>query len=217
MNLSLRRTPILDRLYKEYRQSVRRSLDDETRYRWLAAHILPCEGEVRLWLQKHVRSLRTSDHDDLIQEAYARIWEAEPARISNARGYFFSIVRNLLIEQARRARIVPMERMGEIESLKFVSDEPGPEQRASARQELENLCRIIAALPARMRNVFNLRSFEGYSRREIAAELGISERTVEKQLQNAHMRIDDALTKGKPVPMAHTRKSSARNEDDASK
>jgi RNA polymerase sigma factor (sigma-70 family) len=192
-------------------------LDDETRYRWLAAHVLPCEGEVRLWLHKHVHSLRASDHDDLIQEAYARIWQAEPARIGNARGYFYTIVRNLLIEQARRARIVPMERMGEIESLKLVSDEPGPEQRVGARQELENLCRIIAALPARMRNVFNLRSFEGCSRCEIAAELGISERTVEKQLQNAYARIDDALTKGKSIPMAHARRSSARNENDAGK
>lgn len=150
-----------------------------------------------MWLQKHVRSLRASDHDDLIQEAYARLWEADLARIGNARGYFYTIVRNLLIEQARRARIVPMERMGEIESLRFVSDEPGPEQRVSARQELENLCRIIAGLPARMREVLNLRSFEGYSRREIAERLGISERTVEKQLQNAHARIGEALTKGR--------------------
>ena len=192
-------------------------MDDATRYRWLATHILPCEGEVRLWLRKNVRSLRASDHDDLIQEAYARIWVAEPARITNARGYFYSIVRNLLIEQARRARIVPMERMGEIESLKLVSDEPGPEQRVGARQELENLCRIIATLPARMRNVFNLQSFEGYSRREIAAELGISERTVEKQLQNAHSRIEEARSKGKLAPTAHAGNPSARSEHDAGK
>lgn len=194
-------------------------MDDETRYRWLATHILPCEGEVRLWLQKHVPSLRAADHDDLIQEAYARIWEADLARIGNARGYFYTIVRNLLIEQARRARIVPMERMGEIESLKIVSDEPGPEQRVSARQELENLCRIIAGLPMRMREVLSLRSFEGYSRREIATQLGISERTVEKQLQNAHARIGDALTKGRRgVAAAQTEVSAARNsEHDASK
>lgn len=189
-------------------------MDDETRYRWLATHILPCEGEVRAWLQKHVRSLRVSDHDDLIQEAYARIWEADLTRIGNARGYFYTIVRNLLIEQARRARIVPMERMGEIESLKFISDDPGPEQRVGARQELENLCRIIAGLPMRMREVLNLRSFEGYSRREIAEQLGISERTVEKQLQNAHARIGDALTKRRHAfAAAQTDDSAARSSE----
>lgn len=170
-------------------------MDEAARYRWLAVNILPCEGEVRLWLQNRVRSLSTADHDDLIQEAYVRIWKTDPTQIANPRGYFYTIVRNLLIEEARRARIVPLERMGEIESLKFVSEEPGPEQHAHGRQALETLCRIIATLPYKMRSVFNLRSFEGCSRKEIADQLGISERTVEKQLQNAHLRITEALTK----------------------
>jgi RNA polymerase sigma factor (sigma-70 family) len=170
-------------------------LDDETRYRWLATHIFPCEGELRSWLQKRVRTLRVSDHDDLIQEAYARIWEADPTRITNARGYFYTIVRNLLLEQSRRARIIPMERMTEIEALRIRSDEPGPEQQVTARQELESLCRIIATLPAKCRKIFKLRSFEGRSRREIATQLGISERTVESHLYKAHLRIDEAMTK----------------------
>jgi RNA polymerase sigma factor (sigma-70 family) len=188
-------------------------LDDPARYHWLATEILPCEKEIRAWLRKHVRSLRASDQDDLIQEAYARIWESDLERIANPRGYFYTIVRNLLIEQARRARIVPMERMGEIESLRFSSDEPGPEQRVGARQEFERLCRIVADMPRKMREVFSLRSFEGHSRREIADRLGISERTVEKHLQNAHLRIDDALTKEGAADRADSSLMPARSRD----
>jgi RNA polymerase sigma-70 factor (ECF subfamily) len=186
-------------------------LDDENRYRWLATHVFPCEGEVRLWLQKHVRTLRTTDHDDVIQEAYARMWEVDPTRIANARGYFYTIVRNLLLEHARRARIVPMERMTEIEALRLVSDDPGPEQRVTARQELENLCQIIASLPAKCRKIFKLRSFEGYSRRQIAQQLGISERTVETHLYRAHLRIDEALSRN-ATPSASS-SNFARNSD----
>lgn len=169
-------------------------MDDEARTRWIAAHILPCEGEIRRWLRHHARTLPAADFDDLLQEAYARIWSSDLARIANARGYFYTIVRHLLLEQARRARIVPMERMAEIESLKFASDEPGPEHRVTVRQELENLILIVATLPAKCRAVFNLRSFDGCSRREIAERMNISERTVEHHLAKAHERIADAMS-----------------------
>lgn len=169
-------------------------MDDETRYRWIATHLFPCEGEVRRWLRRHVQTLPAADFDDLLQEAYARIWEADLTRITTPRGYFYTVVRNLLLEQARRARIVPMERMGEIDALRIVSEEPGPERRVTARQELENLCRIIATLPARCRQAFELRSFEGCSRREIAERMGLSDRTVEKHLIKAYLRVGDALS-----------------------
>lgn len=168
-------------------------MDDESRYRWIATHVFPCEGEVRRWLRQHVRTLPVADFDDLLQEAYARIWEADPARIANARGYFYTVVRNLLLEHARRARIVPMERMAEIESLRMASDDPGPERRVTARQELERLCAIVATLPAKCRQAFELRSFEGLPRRQIAERMGVSDRTVEKHLIKAYRRVGDAM------------------------
>src|SRR5689334_16596536 len=99
------------------------TVDDAARNRWIATHIFPCEGELRRWLRHNVRTLPASDFDDLLQEAYARIWEADLSRVINARGYFYTIVRNLLLEQARRARIVPMERMNEIDALRIVSED----------------------------------------------------------------------------------------------
>jgi len=168
-------------------------VDDETRYRWIATHVLPCEGEVRAWLSRNVHSLRPADIDDLIQEGYARLWTVDFARINNARAYFLTTVRNVLLEHARRARIVPMERLGEIDALRIISEEPGPERHASARQELERLWRALSALPQQCRRAFQLQNFEDRSRREIAETMGISERTVEKHLAKALLRVAAAM------------------------
>jgi RNA polymerase sigma factor (sigma-70 family) len=46
----------------------------------------------------------------------------------------------------------------------------------------------MAALPQRCRQVFTLRKLYGLSHREIAAQLAISERTVEAQIDKAMRR-----------------------------
>lgn len=168
-------------------------MDDAAKYRWITAHILPHEADVRGWLVRHVRTLSVADADDLIQEAYARLWSSDLHTVENGRAYFFTVVRNLVLEQARRARIVPMERMGEIESLRIVSDEPGPERRVSARQELERLRRILERLPPQCRRTFELRKFDGLSIRETAVAMSITESTVEKHLTKALAMILAAI------------------------
>jgi RNA polymerase sigma factor (sigma-70 family) len=168
-------------------------LDDSARHHWVASHILPHEGEVRGWLRRHVRSLTAADIDDLMQEAYARLWTAEYRHITNGRSYLFTVIRNLLVEQARHARIVPMERLGEIDALLIPSEEPGPDRRVSARQELDRLERIVANLPDQCRRAFQLQKFQSLSQREIALEMNITEKTVEKHLAVALVRVLAAL------------------------
>jgi RNA polymerase sigma-70 factor (ECF subfamily) len=168
-------------------------MDDNARLHWVASHILPLEPELRGWLRAHARTLSRADTDDLIQEAYARLWSADMHAVKQPRAYFYATVRNLLAERARRARIVPMERMGEVEALRILSEEPGPERRASARQELEQLLQAVDELPAQCRRAFELRKFEGLSQRQIATVMGIAEKTVEKHLAKALLRVGRAM------------------------
>lgn len=168
-------------------------MNDEARHRWIASHILTHEAEVRGWLRRHVHTLSSSDADDLIQEAYARLWLTDFSHIGNGRSYFYTTVRNLLLEHARRARIVPMERLGEIEGLRIPSEEPGPERLVSARQELERLLRLVESLPEQCQRAFRLQKFHGYSQREIAEAMHITEKTVEKHLATALLRVLNAI------------------------
>jgi RNA polymerase sigma factor (sigma-70 family) len=188
-------------------------LEDASRQLWIAHHILPFEGEVRGWLRRHVHSLTGSDADDLIQESYARLWLVDFSRIGSGRSYFYAVVRNLLLENARRARIVPMERLGEIEALRIPSGEPGPERLVTARQELERLLAIVDTLPDQCQRAFRLQKFHGCSQKEIAQEMKISEKTVEKHLAIALLRVlegmrqEDRQTTGDAVAKRHDHRS----------
>jgi RNA polymerase sigma-70 factor (ECF subfamily) len=62
-----------------------------------------------------------------------------------------------------------------------------------AQQELERLEGIVAGLPEQCRRAFQLQKFHSLSQREIALEMNISEKTVEKHLAVALVRVLDAL------------------------
>jgi RNA polymerase sigma-70 factor (ECF subfamily) len=163
------------------------------RRKWVAAHILPYEPELRGWLRRRVHSLKSHDIDDLVQEAYARLLAADCGAIANGRSYLFATVRHLLYRQARRARIVPMERLAEIDALRLPREELSPERRVSARQELERLERIVNALPEQARRAFQLQKFHGLTQKQIAVEMSITEKTVEKHLATALSRVLDGF------------------------
>jgi RNA polymerase sigma factor (sigma-70 family) len=190
-------------------------MNDPARYRWIAAHILPVESELRGWLRRRLGSFGDNDIDDLIQEAYSRIWAADFATIRNGRAYLYTTVRHLLAEYARRSRIVPIELLGEIDALNIISEEPGPDRQVGARQELARLRVIVATLPAQCRRVFELRKFEGLSHREVAQCMGLSEKTVENHLTRALARIAEFLAARDAAAESKSPESSSARADDA--
>ena len=160
-------------------------MDHTDRLRWFTREILPHQGDVRRWLMGRVRGLSESDLDEVIQEAYARIWSADLDRIACARAYFFVTARNVFSEGMRRSRIVPIEVVADVEALNIVDDEISTERRVSAREEVAHVLAIISQLPPQRREAFRLKKFEGLSQREIAQRMKITESTVEKHLSKA--------------------------------
>lgn len=69
------------------------------------------------------------------------------------------------------------------------SEEPSAIQKIGYRDLME----MIAALPAGFRTVFNMYVIEGYSHKEIAEELGISETTSRSQLQRARTLLQSKI------------------------
>ena len=65
------------------------------------------------------------------------------------------------------------------------ADEPSPEQAVAARQAMRRLAAAVDTLPPKTRRAFELHKFEGLSQAETAARLGVTRKTVEKQLAAA--------------------------------
>jgi RNA polymerase sigma factor (sigma-70 family) len=159
---------------------------------WVGSQVLPHEADVRRWLQ---RTLRVRDEiDDVIQEAYCRLAAlGDVSHIDDPRAYFFRVTRNVVLAQMRRARVVRIETMTEIESLDLVADDPSPERVVAARWELARVQRAIASLPERCRRIVELRKLRGVSQREIARMLAVSENTVENEAARGVRLIVEAL------------------------
>lgn len=143
---------------------------------WVADTVMPHEANVRAWLVR--ARVPQEDIDDLIQESYCSLAGLDTVdHIDRPDAYFFSTVRNLLSRKLRRAAVVPIATIAEIES--FDDDRPSPEREVAGRRDYDRVRALIATLPEPSRQVVQMRRIEGRPQREIAAELGISEGMVE--------------------------------------
>jgi RNA polymerase sigma factor (sigma-70 family) len=140
---------------------------------------------------------RRDEIPDIRQEAYARVYEAaKRARPQAPKAFLFATARHLMADRIRRERIVSIQAGGENEYLNVLIDEISPEQRVGANQELARLARAFDRLSPKCREVVWLRRVKELSQKEVAARLGLAEKTVEKHLRTGarllahHMRTD---------------------------
>lgn len=168
-------------------------MDHQARLRWFAREVLPHEPDLRRWLGGRVRGLDFCDVDEVIQEAYASLWTADAGAILNVRAYLFVTARHIVGEHLRRSRIVAIDLVADLETLNIVDDEIGVHRRLSGQEELARLHEILQTLPPKCRRAFELKKFEDFSQRQIAAYMGIAESTVEKHLAKALRLVLDAM------------------------
>jgi RNA polymerase sigma-70 factor (ECF subfamily) len=124
--------------------------------------------------------------DDIIQETYTRLLQTKSVEhIRNPKTYAFQTAGSVLVDRVRLLKVVPITAIPNIEQLQIMSDIPSPERQVIDREELFRLGAAIAQLPEKVRIVFKLRRIDGYSQREVAEKIGISENAVEKHMSRA--------------------------------
>jgi len=122
---------------------------------------------------------------DIVQEIFVRLWNnrAELQIKTNLRSYLYRCVLNSVLNILNRQVI----REEYVYSLQQMINECTQQADYHIREaDMEKLIKAeIAALPPKMREVFEMRKKEYLSNKEIAFKLGISEQTVETHMKRA--------------------------------
>jgi len=170
------------------------SHDDPESARWFAEELQPHAGELRAWLRNRYPAL--TDPDNIVEEALVRAWQTRDREaVESPKALLYTLARNLALDELRRRQIVTIDAVAEMAELSVYADGATAAEVAATNQELEILTKAIQSLPERCRQVLTLRKIYGLSQKEIAAQLGIAEHTVEAQVGLGMRRCAQFLAK----------------------
>lgn len=142
------------------------------------------------YLLQRVRCPDTAQ--DLSQETYLRLLRQESLlHTENLTGYLYRTAERLAIDFLRYEQRLTHRAAVLDETLECPKIQP--EALMILRQQCEILLDAIAALPTQCRHVFLLRKIDALSYAEIAGQLGISEKTVQRHLVKAMLHCHRRL------------------------
>ena len=128
---------------------------------------------VRRFVDNHV------DIEDIVQEAYALSLEASKSRaIKSPKAFIATTARNLAINHINSAAVRLNEPISD-KAFAGLCTETSLDEEMELDRKFRIYCQAVEALPTRCRRVFTLKQVYGLTQREIAEQLGISEKTVE--------------------------------------
>ncbi|MGG2003745.1 RNA polymerase sigma factor [Novosphingobium resinovorum] len=136
------------------------------------------------WLHRYlVRTLHVqpSEADDIVQDTWLRISHTSLSDVEHPRAFLSRVAVNLFRDGRRREHVRSSHLRLVFDSCR---DSIDPSAMAEQEGNLE-LERAILDLPESIRDVFILSRFRSMTNRDIAAQLGISVKTVEWRIGRA--------------------------------
>lgn len=133
--------------------------------------------------------------EDVLQDGFIKVFNNIHKFENNGslEGWIRRIMINTALDQIRKDK--KRQRDVEIDSMDYF--ELKQNSKSEGILEAESLLELVQSLPDGYRTVFNLLAIEGYSHKEIAEELNISENTSKSQYSRARSALQELLNKYK--------------------
>lgn len=140
------------------------------------------------------RIVKHEDIEDIMQETYIRVWAAsEKTEIINPKSFMLKTAQNLAYNSVATAwqRHVDLEE--DLSTLGMDLLTQDLESEFESHEKFQDFCSAVKALPQQCGRAFTLSKVYGLTQQEIAAQLQISESTVEKHIAKGYLQCREAM------------------------
>jgi RNA polymerase sigma factor (sigma-70 family) len=171
----------------------------DARRLWFRREVLPHQAYLMAVARRWCRTGGLPP-EDLVHETFVRLMEyAGWQSVSNVRAFAATALRNIVLMEVRRSKVVPIQALDVLDLDKLLDETPSSDRIVEARDELLRLTALISMLPPQCGRVLTLRKIHGLTNAQIAESLGLSISTVEKHLAKGLKRCMEQLD-GASIP-----------------
>lgn len=156
------------------------------------------KGAQQQFYEKHARTMmglclryaaNREEAEDFLQEGFIKVFEKLHLFEfrGSIEGWVRKIVLNTVLDKLRRN--IHLKNNDNLDNHYHLEGNENPYQHMDAKE----LLKLVQSLPPGFRTVFNLFAIEGYSHKEIAAYLGVSESTSKSQYLRAREQLQKKI------------------------
>ncbi len=130
--------------------------------------------------------------EDIVQETYVRLCQVNvEGTIHSPKSFMFTTARNLALDYQKQANVRLVDKVDDWQEFEQMLSNDAKDEvyhQVETNEEFSSFCDAIRHLPTQTRKVFVLKKVYGYSQKEIAQKLSLSESTIEKHISNGTKR-----------------------------
>lgn len=132
----------------------------------------------------------TQEAEDIVQDVMIKLWNMRERLedVENLEAFALRMTRNLALDR-QRMHINNTENIDDIEAENFAATD-----QSDRKEQVESIRNVMQQLPEKQRSAMHLRDFEGYSYKEIASMLDMTEDQVKVNIFRARQYVKTKLT-----------------------